>query len=218
MNVNFPRTLSLLRQEKKLSQRTVAEALGISQAVLSHYENGIREPGLQFVVRAADYYHVSTDFLLGRTMSREDYTTMQEIAPHLAVEDDFNEIGNEYATANKKLLVQSFSIIFDLAQQTGNRQLISDFTMYLGTVLYKLFRHLYSLAGKGPDVFFSIPESAWDEVSDAELALCTMRIRNVVQEGLPQISQAYLEQRYPDQQQSLLAVLHMVGKRLGEYL
>ena len=67
----FSRTLSLLRQERGVSQRTAAGDLGISQALLSHYENGIREPGLAFVVKACDYYHVSADFILGRTLSRE---------------------------------------------------------------------------------------------------------------------------------------------------
>ena len=67
MNPEFPRTLSLLRQEKGVSQRTAASALGISQALLSHYENGVREPGLAFVVKACDYYGVSADYLLGRT-------------------------------------------------------------------------------------------------------------------------------------------------------
>ena len=42
----------------------------MSQALLSHYENGIREPGLTFVVKACDYYQVSADYLLGRTNDR----------------------------------------------------------------------------------------------------------------------------------------------------
>ena len=71
MNANFSRVLSLLRQEKGVSQRKAAAELGISQALLSHYENGIREPGLAFVARACDYYHVSADYLLGRTLSRD---------------------------------------------------------------------------------------------------------------------------------------------------
>ena len=71
MNSEFSRTLSLLRQEKGVSQRVAATALGISQALLSHYENGIREPGLAFVVRACDYYSVSADYLLGRTLSKD---------------------------------------------------------------------------------------------------------------------------------------------------
>ena len=40
--MDFPRTLSLLRQEKKISQRKAAGELGVSQALLSHYENGVR--------------------------------------------------------------------------------------------------------------------------------------------------------------------------------
>ena len=66
-NTHFSRTLSLLRKEKGASQREAAGALGISQALLSHYENGIREPGLAFVTKACDYYHVSADYLLGIT-------------------------------------------------------------------------------------------------------------------------------------------------------
>ena len=71
MATDFSRTLSLLRQEKGISQRKAAGEMGISQALLSHYENGIREPGLAFVVKACDYYHVSADYLLGRTLSRD---------------------------------------------------------------------------------------------------------------------------------------------------
>ena len=71
MASDFSRTLALLRREKRISQRTAAGDLQVSQALLSHYENGLREPGLSFVVRAADYYGVSCDYLLGRSLSRE---------------------------------------------------------------------------------------------------------------------------------------------------
>ena len=49
MATEFSRTLSLLRKERGVSQRVAAADLGVSQALLSHYENGIREPGLAFV-------------------------------------------------------------------------------------------------------------------------------------------------------------------------
>ena len=71
MSSEFSRTLSLLRQEKGVSQRAAAGELGISQALLSHYENGIREPGLAFVTKVCDYYHVSADYLLGRSQERK---------------------------------------------------------------------------------------------------------------------------------------------------
>ncbi len=63
----FQETLSALRRERKLSQRQVSADLGISQALLSHYENGAREPGLDFVRRACDYYEVTADYLLCRS-------------------------------------------------------------------------------------------------------------------------------------------------------
>jgi len=63
----FSRKLSRLRREAGCSQRQAASDLGISQALLSHYENGAREPKLEFVTRVCDYYNVSADHLLGRT-------------------------------------------------------------------------------------------------------------------------------------------------------
>ena len=70
MNADFPRILSLLRRERGLSQKQVAEALGVSQALLSHYEKGIRECGLDFLRRCADFYGVSCDYLLGRSADK----------------------------------------------------------------------------------------------------------------------------------------------------
>ena len=67
MERSFPETLSALRRERNINQRVAAAELGISQALLSHYENGAREPGLSFVCRACDYYGVSADYLLGRS-------------------------------------------------------------------------------------------------------------------------------------------------------
>lgn len=63
--MTFSDRLTAQRKLKGVSQKDAAADLGISQALLSHYENGIREPGLQFLVKAADYYNVSCDYLLG---------------------------------------------------------------------------------------------------------------------------------------------------------
>jgi len=64
---NFGSTLSELRRAGDLSQRKLANDLHVSQALLSHYENGTREPGLPFVCRVCDYFGVSADYILGRT-------------------------------------------------------------------------------------------------------------------------------------------------------
>ena len=67
MDRTFSQTLSALRRKQSISQRKAAADLGISQALLSHYENGTREPGLAFVCRVCDYYGVTSDYLLCRS-------------------------------------------------------------------------------------------------------------------------------------------------------
>jgi len=68
----FAVNLGRLRREKGLSQRQAAKELGVSQALLSHYETDAREPKLDFVVKVCDYYDVTSDYILGRTNERED--------------------------------------------------------------------------------------------------------------------------------------------------
>lgn len=81
MSSDFSRIITLLRKEKGVTQRKAAEDLGVSQALLSHYEKGIRECGLDFVVRVADYYSVSCDYLLGRSADRSGLTLRVDEIP-----------------------------------------------------------------------------------------------------------------------------------------
>lgn len=62
--------MTQMRKEKGISQKDAAAGLGISQALLSHYEKGVRECGLDFIVRAAAYYGVTTDYVLGVQASK----------------------------------------------------------------------------------------------------------------------------------------------------
>lgn len=54
-----------LREDRDLKQKTVATHLGISQQTYSNYENGHREIPTWAVIALANYYKVSTDYLLG---------------------------------------------------------------------------------------------------------------------------------------------------------
>lgn len=55
-----------LRKEKGITQVELAKAIGISQAIVSQYENSIYEPTASIIVKLADYFGVCTDYLLGR--------------------------------------------------------------------------------------------------------------------------------------------------------
>ena len=62
----FPRHRDL-REDADLSQKQVAEILHIQQTVYSRYERGYQTIPVEHLLVLADYYHVSVDYLLGRT-------------------------------------------------------------------------------------------------------------------------------------------------------
>ncbi|WP_069987103.1 helix-turn-helix domain-containing protein [Massilioclostridium coli] len=62
----YPR-LKDLREDHDLKQKEVAVILGIDQRVYSNYETGKREIPTRFVIQLAEFYHTSTDYILGRT-------------------------------------------------------------------------------------------------------------------------------------------------------
>ena len=56
-----------LREDNDLKQADIAEILGIKQTVYSRYERGFQTIPLEHLIKLADYYNVSVDYILGRT-------------------------------------------------------------------------------------------------------------------------------------------------------
>ena len=59
-----------LREDCDLTQREVAEFLGIQQTVYSCYERGFQTIPVEHLLKLANFYHVSTDYMLGRTNNK----------------------------------------------------------------------------------------------------------------------------------------------------
>ena len=59
--------LKELRKSKKISQLKLAMDLNMNQNTISRYETGEREPGINELIKIADYFNVSVDYLLERT-------------------------------------------------------------------------------------------------------------------------------------------------------
>ena len=222
MVTDFPRTLSLLLQEKKISKKKAAEALGISQALLSHYENGVREPGLSFVVRAADFYGVSCDYLLGRTMSREGAAISVEELGDLSEEKGNVLRGSVSAMLQKKLLVNSSGILLDILGKVGHKGLIGDVSAYLSAAVYKAYRYVYMISGKYSDTMFPVPAHLFSDLCDAEMKMREYRLRALASSNqdsrqpleFPDLSIDGLSQEYPNLAPALLSVLHNVSESL----
>ncbi len=56
-----------LREDKDMKQVQIAELLGIQQTVYSRYERGFQNIPIEHLIFLADFYNVSTDYILGRT-------------------------------------------------------------------------------------------------------------------------------------------------------
>lgn len=65
--------ISELRKKQKLSQYELAERLGFSRGKLANYEQGQREPDYDTLKKIADFFEVSTDYLLDRTQKKKWY-------------------------------------------------------------------------------------------------------------------------------------------------
>lgn len=171
MSPHFSRIISLLRREQKLSQKQVAADLGISQALLSHYEKGIRECGLDFVVKVADYYSVSCDYLLGRSPDRSGAVlSVDELpVPEDAGKDTAVGSAGLVVTLNKKLISNSLYVLFGLLGKTKNKLLVSQVSLFLMLAVYKMFRVVYSINPKNPQAMFSVPGALSDGYSDAAM-------------------------------------------------
>lgn len=217
---DFPRTLSLLRKEKKISQRKASGDLGISQALLSHYENGMREPGLEFLVKACTYYGVSADYLLGRTMSRDGNSIVAEQLPDVMDEKDNVLKGSAMALLTRKVLTNTISVFFDILGRHGDRKIISYCGLYLYTSIYKLYRHVYAIGGHNPDTAFSIPSNYVDAMCDIQLKTCELELSQKLNEGtepseaIDDLGIAKLPEAYPQFSSSVLSLLHTVSDNL----
>lgn len=222
MTTDFSRSLALLRKEKKVSQREASKALGISQALLSHYENGAREPGLAFVRKACDYYNVSADFLLGRTLARDGAVILAEEMYDASEEKDNVLRGSVMATVAKKLLINSVSMLFDLLSKTDNRGAVKAATEYLSTAVYKMFRHLYNAPGTNNQGVFSVSPCRFEAgVAEADMICSEVDYVEALDEQarekkpFPAMNHAALAEGYPGPYQSLLQIVHTTGERIN---
>lgn len=59
-----------LREDHDLTQETLAQILNITQRSYSHYENGDRNIPIEILIKLADYYQTSVDYLIGRTQKK----------------------------------------------------------------------------------------------------------------------------------------------------
>lgn len=226
MKSEFPRVITLLRKERGISQKQAAAELGISQALLSHYEKGIRECGLGFLVRCADFYGVSCDYLLGRSAERTGGTISVEDIPdpeNTGKENVLRGVGI-LPTLNKKLIANSLNVLFDQVAKSGSKELVTEVSSFLMLSVYRMFRLVYSANPKNQQSLFALPRglsrayaNAAMEVSEAHISALAESGQLPVDEEDPLTTQRMAE-LYPLFSSSLLNLIKNAEGKIAETL
>ena len=77
-NMPFPVALRTLMGEKSTTQENIAKVTGKTRQTVSQYVNGISEPSYETLIKIADFFNVSVDYLLGRTKDRRRDPTIYD--------------------------------------------------------------------------------------------------------------------------------------------
>lgn len=202
----FARRMTELRRKKGITQKQAAASLGISQALLSHYEKGVRECGLDFLIKAAAFYEVTTDYLLGREKKESKSLTSSQQA------------AKRFASGAK--------VIFDMIEKTGSKQLLEQASDFLSLAYYRLYRQLY---WGGHPVYspFAISPLTYRALADAGMEIAEVKLQCVL-EGMDvgqykkvdpnalEVEQEVLTKSYGNEFLSLSDIIEQAEKRLKE--
>lgn len=154
---NFSENLLSLRKENGLTQKKVAQDLGVSQALLSHYEKGIRECSQEFLLKISDYFSVSCDYLLGSNYAN----TLEK-----------NHIPQ---TIEEKVILNSLEILYSVLKNSHNKTLIKECTNYMCTAVYTLIRHVTS----NHDVY-KLDKELFSAISSSNMTMCKAKIKRIL--------------------------------------
>jgi transcriptional regulator with XRE-family HTH domain len=205
MKEEFSKRLTLLRKEKGITQKQAAQDLNVSQALLSHYEKGIRECGLEFVARACEYYKVSSDYLLGLSQMTGGEKLSSDL-PDPAAEPAANT-GDLALGLGRRIVFNGLDLLYLTAGQT-NREFVRALNNYMYLSVYKAFRALYDANPQNNRNLFMIEPSLAPFYTEAALAEQTAQMNAALQKGdLPDLGQTHIEQQFPNRAGGMLNLI-----------
>lgn len=100
--------LKLLREEKKLIQKDIAKLLNVSIPAVNQYESGKRDMSTETVIKLAEYFNVSTDYLLGKTDIRNPGKQIDDVLNEAMI--GMSKQDYEKLTETQKKQIRDFAI------------------------------------------------------------------------------------------------------------
>ena len=128
-----------LRKSAGEKQEQLAAVLGCNRASLANYENSKRTPDAEIIIKIAQHYGTTADYVLGMTDTKENDTTMQKICNYTGLSDDsvnFLHLVNEVSKTNEDSVPkQQTSLFFKLQDAYYNDNVVFVKSCFLMSTL-----------------------------------------------------------------------------------
>jgi Predicted transcriptional regulators len=112
--MSLPEMISELRKDKGILQKELAQLLGVSIGTISNYETGVHNPEIETLIKLADYFNVSVDYMLGRIKFKPDLKTLNSPVSSGNKQIIVNELLNDILALNnenKKALIEYLELL-----------------------------------------------------------------------------------------------------------
>lgn len=109
--------LKMLREEAHISQKSLADAIGVSQQSINKYENHNIEPDIETLIRISDYFNTSIDYLVGHT----DIRRKVEVVSAYELNDRESKMLDGYRRLNSRQK-QSIDMVIDTFNETQTKK------------------------------------------------------------------------------------------------
>ncbi|UYO64378.1 helix-turn-helix transcriptional regulator [Acetobacterium wieringae] len=139
--------IKMLRQQKNINQEELGKIVGAGKTTISNYETGYSVPDFETLVKLADYFNVSTDYMLGRT----DIPNFQKL-PQQKTQQLTN---NSFLTSSEKKIIKLFQ---QLKTEKFKEKAIKQFESYVDT-LAEIELEFEELEESGPVKPDSVPST-----------------------------------------------------------
>lgn len=103
--MTFGEQLEKLRKAQHMTQEEMGEKFGICASTLSNYERGVHQPDLEFIDKVAEYFHVSIDYMFGRTSFCSPIDQLNVLLSDSITVGDFMNIVLDYDHPHLQLLL-----------------------------------------------------------------------------------------------------------------
>ena len=173
---NFTERLKELRIKNNMTQKNLAEKLNVTQTAINYWENGKREPSLEVLIKLAEFFQVSVDYLINSKTEKDHFNELN-INSNIEIQSEkFGFKAISVTEENIKKYPEYFNIVFDkavemLIESSENYQLYDAMTgIEIGTE--KMKELAYNLTNDKKIIFLN---NIFEKIEVNEL-LKTIRI------------------------------------------